>query len=96
MVASHACEIELIHNLVQLWEFVKSDKAQMLFLIAATVRAIFYYLMKSPLPEARELACTLVVVCCFAAAAVILEVRHQGWVKNIVAQCTAGPMLVSK
>lgn len=43
------------------WHFIASNEGHVLFASLATLRAIFYYLRRSPLPEAQDLAHVLAV-----------------------------------
>jgi len=53
------CAETLAGLLKRLWSFLISDEGHFLFGSAATLRAFFFYLRRSPLPEAHHLADTL-------------------------------------
>jgi hypothetical protein len=56
MGAIKPCADVFITAAQQAWIFLKSDGGHIVFASLATVRAIFYYLRRSPLPEADQLA----------------------------------------
>ena len=69
----------------------------MLFLIAATTRAAFHYLIKSPLHEARELANVIALTCIFGLAISVCETYPPKWMTQLANACVktdyqVGPM----
>src|SRR5262249_32769389 len=50
------CADGLAGLLKRLWSFLVSDEGHFLFASAATLRAFFFYLRRSPLPEANHFA----------------------------------------
>jgi hypothetical protein len=58
-----------------MWSFLISDAGQFLFASAATLRAFFFYLRRSPLPEANHLADSLMAAAVLLILAGLLESR---------------------
>lgn len=82
-----SCLSILMNDFISIWSFVKSDKGHLLFLIAATTRAIFYYLVKSPLREARELANVITLTCLFGFAISVCETYPPKWMTQLATAC---------
>src|SRR5271165_6399844 len=66
MLETGSCEAVLMNHFERIWAFITSWEGQLLFMVAATVRAIFYYLLRNPMPEARELAYVMAATGFFA------------------------------
>ena len=88
MVISDSCGIELVDTLSRFWLFLKSDECQILFLILASIRALFYYLLRSPLREAKELAYAMAATGLFAAWIAISESPRPQWAMKLAERCT--------
>jgi hypothetical protein len=92
-----SCLSILMNDVISIWSFIKSDKGHLLFLIAATTRAIFHYLIKSPLREARELANIITLTCIFGIAISVCETYPPKWMTQLANACVktdyqAGPV----
>jgi len=83
----YSCGAELIANASRLWLFLKSQECQMLFLVLATIRALFYYLLRSPLREARELAYTMALTALFSGMIAISEAPRPQWFTKLATYC---------
>jgi hypothetical protein len=59
----------------RIWSFLISDAGQFFFASAATLRAVFFYLRRSPLPEANRLADYLIAALVLLILAGMLETR---------------------
>ena len=68
----------------------------MLLLVMATIRALFLHLLRSPLREARELACAIAVAGLFATSVAIIEINPPRWMAQFLTQCkdSHGPIAV--
>jgi hypothetical protein len=88
MLISETCNELLVGDLKHLWSFMKSDDGQMAFLSLATIRALFYYLLRNPLPEARELGCAALVMCLLGLWVAISQSYPPKWMTQLVAACT--------
>ena len=73
MLMPEPCAAAIASDLKSLWTFAGSDTARLLFVTLATLRALIYLLLKDPRQEARELACTIVVVTAVLLAIAIQE-----------------------
>jgi hypothetical protein len=73
MLESRHCADFLIAAFSQLWSFLMSKEGDFLFASLATGRAIFHYLRRSSVQEARELAAGLVVAMIFAVLVTVAE-----------------------
>jgi len=82
------CGTDLANELTRFWTFLKSDQGQMVFLVTATIRAIFYYLLRNPLPEARELACAISAVGVFVTLIAVSEAPRPQWAEQLIVHCT--------
>jgi hypothetical protein len=71
--AAGSCLDALTGGLRQGWSILKSDEGHLVFASLATLRAIFYYLRRSPLPEASDLAHALAVTLAVIAVIMVSE-----------------------
>jgi FlaA1/EpsC-like NDP-sugar epimerase len=71
--AIEPCIAIAVETIDQAWKFFNSDEGHYLFVSLATLRAIFYYLGRSTLPEANELAHTLAVALAVLLVAAVTE-----------------------
>lgn len=87
------CVAVAVDTIDQAWKFFRSDEGHYLFGSLATLRAIIYYLGRSSLPEANELAHTLAIA--LAALLVVAVTENQTAIKNGL-QCKSSPANVPK
>lgn len=88
MSMSASCGTALISELEHFWLFLKSNDGQMLFLSLATLRAIFYYLLRHPMREARELAYVMLATGLFGLFVTVSETYPPKWMTRLVIACT--------
>ncbi|MFY9657202.1 MAG: hypothetical protein WAK01_11555 [Methylocystis sp.] len=86
--AVEPCLDAFSRGLWQGWNFLKSDEGHLVFASIATLRAIFYYLRRSPLPEASDLAHVLAVT---LAVIVVIAVSENQTAIKIALQCKGSP-----
>ncbi len=86
--AIEPCVAIAVDTIDHAWKFFNSDEGHYLFVSLATLRAIFYYLGRSSLPEANELAHTLAVA--LAALLVIAVTENKAAIKNAL-ECKGSP-----
>ncbi len=87
MTGTEPCATAIISNFERFWTFLVSYEAQLLFMCAATVRAIFYYLLRSPMREARDLAYAIAATGLFGLLIAITESHPPAWAARIVEAC---------
>jgi hypothetical protein len=66
MFEIESCQSILVNYFERILTFATSWHGQLVFMSAATVRAIFYYLLRNPMREARELAYVLAATGAFS------------------------------
>lgn len=86
--AIEPCIAIAVDTIDQAWKFFNSDEGHYLFVSLATLRAIFYYLGRSSLPEANELAHTLAVALAVLLVAAVTE--NEAVIKNAL-ECKGLP-----
>ncbi len=87
------CVAVAVETVDQAWKFFRSDEGHYLFGSLATLRAIFYYLGRSSLPEANELAHTLAIA--LAALLVVAVTENKAAIKYAL-QCKSSPLNLPK
>lgn len=87
MLPAQSCGAEIVDGISRFWSFLKSDECQILFLVLATVRALFFYLLRSPLREARELAYTMAIAAIISGCIAISEAPRTRWFTKLAAHC---------
>jgi hypothetical protein len=88
MSLSASCGVALFSEFERFWLFLKSNECQLLFLSFATLRAVFYYLRRHRMREARELAHVMLATGLFAAFIAISETYPPKWMTRLVIECT--------
>ena len=87
------CADILIDLIKQALGFLQSDDGRYFFASIATLKAIFYYLRRSPLPEAQDLADVLTAA--LAMMIIIAAMENQIAIKNALL-CRSAPSEHSK
>lgn len=84
------CATSVLSIIEQCLAFSKSNEGVLLFASLATVRVIFNYLWRSPMPEARDLALTLATTGLLMVLVISTKVPFSNLWQNHFVQCT-GP-----
>jgi hypothetical protein len=87
MLPPPSCGAEIVETVSRFWSFLKSDECQVLFVVLATARALFFYLLRSPLREARELACTMAAAAIISGCIAISEIPRAHWFTKLAEHC---------
>ena len=87
MLPPQSCGAEIIETVSGFWSFLKSGECQIMFVVLATVRAVFFYLLRSPMREARELACTMAVAAIISGCIAISEIPRAHWFTKLAEHC---------
>ena len=85
MMDTQPCAALLANDLKQLYAILKSDAAQLFLLVLATGRTFVLYLGRSRYPEARQLACAIVITSVLAVLAAALAAQVPTMIRQIAA-----------
>ena len=86
MAITDPCRVLVTNNVHDAWLFV-SDYGKAAIVALLTIKAAFHYLLRSPIPEARELGCALAVACLFGLYVVLSETYPPEWITRLATVC---------
>lgn len=86
MFITDPCKVLVVRDIQDVRSFV-SDYGQAALIIFVAIKALFFSLFRSSLPEGRELGCALAITCLFGLWIAFSESYPPKWMTHLATVC---------